>query len=307
LALALPHACLCQRARSSGRATRVRDAFALSPRAGHWPQQRNLNLHASSCLQKPGRRSQRLAVINDMHARTLDPSSQRMLTTDGRVNPSRIHDSPDELLVHGHYSSGLQQRPRLAARRAPPHGKAAGGGGRRGHAAEDVEEVVLVAGKRDGPGGRREAVLVLRLLQQLPERRVAEVRQRHHEPPGGAGAGLHAHRHVPRRNRIRARTRGAGGEAGGGCGRGVVAAGPPPPPPHGAAQPREGRDRRDRQLAHASCLVRRSGSSELGTGMDTRRRRRAHGGLDRGRGRHGVEGRVALARSFAPSFVLGGG
>ena len=48
---------------------------------------------------------------------------------------------------------------------------------------EDVEEVVLVAGERDGAGRGREAVLLLRLPQQLQERRVGEVRQTHHEPP----------------------------------------------------------------------------------------------------------------------------
>ena len=84
--------------------------------------------------------------------------------------------SPDELL-DGH---ALEQRPRVAA--PAPGGQratAAGGGRRGGHAVEDVEEVVLVAGERDGARGGREAVLLLRLPQQLQERRVAEVRHPH--------------------------------------------------------------------------------------------------------------------------------
>nr|TKW24056.1 hypothetical protein SEVIR_3G027400v2 [Setaria viridis] len=94
--------------------------------------------------------------------------------------------------------------------------------------------------ERDGPGGRREAVLLLRLPQQVPERRVAEVRQLHHEPPRAAPAAFHAHRHVPRRHRG-AGARGGGLRCGGGAG---------PPPAHGAAQPDERRDR-DHDLAHA--------------------------------------------------------
>ncbi|KAF8769159.1 hypothetical protein HU200_006659 [Digitaria exilis] len=97
--------------------------------------------------------------------------------------------------------------------------------------------------ERDGSGGRREAVLLLRLPQQLHERRVAEVGHPHHEPPA-----LHAHRHVPRRHRrvtssslAGGARRGDGGSAG-------------PPPPQGAAQAHQRRDG-DRDLAHV-CLLR---------------------------------------------------
>jgi hypothetical protein len=101
--------------------------------------------------------------------------------------------------------------------------------GRRGDAAEDVAEAVLVAGQRDGAGGAgRKAVLLLRLPEKLQERRVAQVRQPHHEP-----SAVRADRHVPRRHRR---------------GPGIPSA----PPPHSAAQPG---DRRDRDhVAHAVLL-----------------------------------------------------
>jgi hypothetical protein len=213
----------------------------------------------------------------------------------------RMNQSPAQLLIHGHYSS-LQQRPRLAAR-APPRGEAAagggggGGGGRRGHAVEDVAEVVLVAGERDGPGRRREAVLFLRLPQQLTERRVAEVRHPYHEPPGGAGpggggGGLHAHSHVPRRHRG-AGAGGGEGEGGGGGAGGVrgAAAGPPPPPPHGAAQPHEGRDR-DRHLAHA---WRRRAARWIVEARERTCRRRARAGAGSGRGNGRASGLLSVA------------
>jgi hypothetical protein len=70
-----------------------------------------------------------------------------------------------------------------------------GGLGRGGEVAEDVLEEALVAGERDGAraGAGREAVLLLRLPEQLPEHRVVQVRRPHHEPPRRAA---HAHRHV---------------------------------------------------------------------------------------------------------------
>jgi hypothetical protein len=146
--------------------------------------------------------------------------------------------SADEL-VHGH---PLQQRPRVAG---APHCRAAEAGGdgslgRRGHAVEDVEEAVLVAGERDGARRRGEAVLLLRLPEQPPERRVVQVRQPQHEPPRRPVAAVHAHSHVPRRHRVRPlhQRRRPGG-------RGAGA-----PPAHGAPEPDERRDR-DYDLAHA--------------------------------------------------------
>lgn len=53
-----------------------------------------------------------------------------------------------------------------------------GGLGRGGEVAEDVLEEALVAGERDGAraGSGWEAVLLLRLPEQLPEHRVVQVR-----------------------------------------------------------------------------------------------------------------------------------
>ena len=122
--------------------------------------------------------------------------SPRVLAAElARLHVSR---SPDELL-DGH---ALEQRPRVAAP-APGGHWATAAGGRGGHAVEDVEEVVLVAGERDGARCGREAVLLLRLPQQLQERRVAEVRHPHHEPPRPRRRcrPLHGHGDVPRRHR----------------------------------------------------------------------------------------------------------
>jgi hypothetical protein len=86
--------------------------------------------------------------------------------------------------------------------------------GRGGEVAEDVLEEALVAGERDGPGAGAggEAVLLLRLPEQLPEHRVVQVRRPHHEPPRRAA---HAHGHVARRdNRLPGRRRRARGRVG---------------------------------------------------------------------------------------------
>jgi hypothetical protein len=125
-----------------------------------------------------------------------------------------------------------------------------GGLGRGGEVAEDVLEEALVAGERDGAraGAGREAVLLLRLPEQLPEHRVVQVRRPHHEPPRRAA---HAHRHVARRDhrlapgrRHRCARRGAG-----------------PPPPQRLPEPHDVADlaaafRHRRQPGRARLAVR---------------------------------------------------
>lgn len=68
--------------------------------------------------------------------------------------------------------------------------------------AEDVLEERLVAGEGEW-AWVGEAVLLLRLQEELAESWVVEVGRPHHEAPG---AGPHAHRHVARRH-----VRGSGG------------------------------------------------------------------------------------------------
>lgn len=72
-----------------------------------------------------------------------------------------------------------------------------GGGG--GYEVDEVFKEDLVAGERErawaAAGGG--AVLLLRLLEQLPEDRVVEARRVDDEPPVAAP---HAHCHVPRRH-----------------------------------------------------------------------------------------------------------